>query len=166
MAVGKSAAALRAAEQTGAVVISVREILTNVLSLDPSDRIAMQQRGAELDNRTNGGWLVSALQEMIEGHQDAMVDSIRTRAQAAAMARLPDSRLIFLEASEATRRARYRSAASSDPMKARASFRAANRHPVERSIDELRVGADLVISTDHLSIEAVAAKIAHASIRR
>ena len=152
IATGKTAAAEHLAAALPADHIRVRAALGAVLGIDTGDRTALQREGADLDRRTRGRWLRDYLAEHYSAGRDTVVDSLRTELQT-----LPildgdvDSRLVFLEAHETTRRARYAQAASSDPVKASLDYDTAMRHPTELQGTRLRHIAHLVVATDDLT---------------
>jgi hypothetical protein len=67
----------------------------------------------------------------------------------------PDSRLVFLDAHEATRRERYARAALTDQMKALLDFETAMHHPTETDVQRLRAMAHVIIETDDLDVPGV-----------
>jgi hypothetical protein len=160
IAVGKTATAIELAHVLQARLVLVRQALADVLGISPDDRAELQRRGADLDQRTAGRWLRDYLDEAAETADTTVVDSLRTRRQTLPILESrPDSRLLYLDAHEETRRRRYLLAASTDPVKASLPFDAAMRHPTERQVTELRPLAHLVIETDEIRVPDVAREV-------
>jgi shikimate kinase len=159
IAVGKSTVAGLLASRRNAVLIQVRTALEEILGLRDADRKTLQERGAELDRRTAGRWLAEYLVEQSERTREVVVDAVRTERQTmAVLDRVPQSRLIYLEADLMTRRRRFNEAALSDAVKASLPFDAALEHPTEREASRLRSIADVVIeSSGQTPSETVAA---------
>lgn len=160
IAVGKTATAVAIADGTvGVKLIRVREALAEVLGTGMNDRRVLQQRGAELDQRTRGRWLVNYLEHRLESMtlgESVVIDSLRTiRQTEPVLDRLTDSRLVYLEAHEETRRQRYARAVRADLVKRSLPFDDAMRHPTEIAAHSVRHLAHLVIATDELSIAQV-----------
>lgn len=153
IATGKTAVAERLAAEMPGDHIRVRAALGAVLGINVNDRAALQREGADLDRRTRGRWLRDYLAERYGSGQAAIVDSLRTELQTLAILETEvDSRLIFLEAHESTRRARYARAAETDPVKASLDFDTAMRHPTEQRVGALRPIAHLTVQTDELAV--------------
>ena len=156
IATGKTAVAAALATRIDAHLVKVRQALGEVLGIEPRDRHTLQQQGADLDRRTNGRWLRDYLQEKFSPQEELVVDALRTRRQTQpVLEALVDSRLVFLEAHEETRRARYAEAAASDPVKASVDFETAMHHPTEIEVRNLRPMAHVVVATDDLDVAQV-----------
>ena len=154
---GKTAAAGSLANTIEAKLLPVRAALAEILGATVVDRRELQRQGAALDARTNGAWLRNYLAELAEGCQKIVVDSLRTMRQTVPILEWnSQSSLIFLEASDETRRHRYREAAVSDPVKASADSSYAVNHPTEREVNLLRAVAALTIESDELSPQEIA----------
>jgi cytidylate kinase len=157
--VGKTSVAKELGQITVAEVVSVRQVLRELLGVAGDDREEFQRRGAELDRRTGGRWLLHYLQET-HPQSDLVLDAVRTRRQALPILNEEvDSRLVFLEAGLDIRRQRYRRAALSDRVKASVSFERAMEHPTELEAIEMRGFAHLVLATDVMSVKRVATTI-------
>jgi hypothetical protein len=156
IATGKTAAADGLALRLDAELMRVRNALHDVLGIDVRDRQALQRRGADLDTRTSGRWLRDYIGERHDTSRDLVVDALRTRRQTLPILEaLVDSRLVFLEAHEETRRARYAQAAASDPLKASVDFETAMHHPTETEVHNLRPLSHVVVATDDLTVVGV-----------
>ncbi len=160
IATGKTAVACELAARIDADVIRVRQALSDVLGFASRDRQTLQQRGADLDRRTNGRWLRDYIDERRLTTRALVVDAVRTRLQTLPILEsIVDVRLVFLEAHEETRRARYAVAAAADPVKASVDFDTAMHHPTEAEVQLLRPMAHLVIATDDLAVAAIVDEI-------
>lgn len=156
IATGKTAVGVELAERRHAGLIKVRQALGDVLGIDVDDRQTLQRRGADLDRRTGGRWLRDYVDERWDPQRDLIVDAVRTRRQTVpVLEAMPQSRLVFLEAHEETRRARYAAAAVIDRVKASIDFDTAMHHPTEREVEKLRPLAHVVIATDDLAVAAI-----------
>lgn len=163
IAAGKTTVAQALVGRFDARLVRVREALSEVTGQRLDDRSALQRHGADLDRRTAGRWLAEYLADASEDSPRLVVDSCRTRRQAeAALDRLPDSRLVYLQAHETTRRARYALSAAADPVKAGSTFDASVDHDTERLVGQLRPLSHLVIDTDGLTPREVVDEIAAA----
>lgn len=156
IATGKTAVAEELSRVLGADHVRVRQALVTVLGISLNDRVALQREGTDLDRRTRGRWLRDYLAEHYRDH-NAVVDSLRTMLQTLPVLESEAySHLVYLEAHETTRRARYALAAAADPVKASLDFDTAMRHPTEQAVVTLRQAAHLVVETDELSAAGVA----------
>lgn len=160
IATGKTAAVTAIAERLNAEIVRVREALHQVLGIEARDRQVLQQRGADLDKRTNGRWLRDYVIEHHDLNRDLVIDALRTRSQTLTILEtLVDSRLVFFDAHEETRRARYAAAAAVDPVKASIDFDTAMHHPTESEVQNLRPLAQVIVATDDLTVDEVAAEV-------
>jgi cytidylate kinase len=160
IATGKTAVATALARWMPADLVKVREALSRVLGVAAQDRQELQRRGADLDRRTSGRWLRDYIEEHHPHATAVVVDALRTRRQTIPiLERFVDSRLVFLEAHEETRRSRYREAAATDPIKASVDFETAMRHPTELEVVHLRAIAQLVVATDDLKVNEVVTEV-------
>lgn len=160
IATGKTTVGTELVATREARLLRVREALAGVLGVPPNDRRTLQVKGADLDRRTGGRWLRDYIEEHGEGDGALVVDALRTRRQTLPILdSFVDSRLIFLEAHDETRRSRYSEGALSDPVKASIDFDTAMRHETELEVLRLKPLAHVVIATDDLSAHQVAADI-------
>jgi adenylosuccinate synthase len=158
MGVGKTTVAELLSARMGAVRISVREALINVLRLGPDgmDRRTLQEQGARLDRRTQGRWLAEFLLERMESENGLVVDSIRTSKQCLPILdQISDSALVYLDGSIETRRKRFVEASLLDPVKRSMPFDRASRYVTEEEVVQLKPIASLVIATDSLTSSEV-----------
>lgn len=160
IATGKTAAAAEIARLQPTQLIKVRDALAELLGLEPRDRLTLQRRGADLDRRTAGRWLRDYIQEHRQPGVFIVIDALRTEQQTLPILEsLTDSRLVFLEAHETTRRARYAQGAKSDPVKASVNFETAMHHVTETEVQRLRAMAHVVVETDELDPSSVAEEV-------
>jgi hypothetical protein len=160
IATGKTAAAAEISRLQPAQLIKVRDVLGGLLGLEPRDRLTLQRRGAALDRRTAGRWLRDYIEEHRQPGMSIVIDALRTELQTLPILEsIIDSRLVFLEAHETTRRARYAQAASSDPVKSSVDFDTAMHHVTETEVRRLRAMAHVVVETDELDPSGVAGEV-------
>jgi hypothetical protein len=127
------------------------------------DRYELQRRGAELDARTAGRWLLDYLLEKSGTGGKWALDAARTRRQTEPiLSTIVGSRLVYLEATEATRRSRYALGQADDPVKRSTVFDHAMRHATESDAAALKSMASLVIETDDLSVAQITDEIVRA----
>lgn len=156
---GKSTVARALAAPLSCEVVSVRYALAELIGVDPNDRASLQQRGAELDRRTNGRWLYEYLATRLES-TSVVVDSLRTRRQAIPiLERIGTSFLVYLDARPETRRHRFELSAREDLAKRSLSLPEAMRHPTETEVVAVGPVSQLFIETDGLTVEEVVAEI-------
>lgn len=160
IASGKTSIANQLCRSTGAHLIRVREALEQILGGSHWDRRRLQDEGYALDRRTNGQWLLHFIQEASDEGGKWVIDAARTRRQVEPVLEVEQrSRLIYLDASEATRRSRFALAQRSDPVKASLSFDDTMSHSTEREADALRAMAHLAVDTDDLSIDQIGQEV-------
>lgn len=154
IAVGKTAVATALGAHLFADVVSARQELlreTGILA----ERAALQTSGRLLDQRTNGRWLLHALEKRLDEFSgDVLVlDSARTMRQTTPILEsLTTARLVYLEADSRARRVRYASSAASDEVKRSTEFELSEEHITERNILDLRAGAHLRLDTTSLTL--------------
>lgn len=156
---GKSTVARALGRELGHAVIPVRQALSDILGVDPTDRGNLQRLGIELDRRTNGRWLLEYIARRLES-TDVVVDSLRTRRQTLPILEQEGGAfLIYLDARVDTRRHRFEASAMDDPVKRSLSFTEAMKHPTETEVFALRPMSHLTIETDGLTAEEVVREI-------
>lgn len=168
IAVGKSTVARELAARSGGRIVSARELLLSMTEAT-EDRASLQEAGARLDLRTNGRWLLEALIQQTDPTPQTLtvLDSARTvRQTEPVLTELTRSRLVYLEADDESRRARFASSAQQDMIKRRTNFDASNAHKTERDIRKLKRLAHHVIDTSRLSLEETLADIEEFVVRR
>ena len=154
---GKSAVAAELALFDEFRVISARRALEEVLGGSQWDRRELQRRGAEIDARTQGRWLLEFLVPRVASGGRWVLDSARTRRQTEPILEaITDARLIYLEANEATRRDRFIRGQLADSVKRSTTFDTAMNHATESEASALRSMASLTIETDGLDVGQVA----------
>ena len=161
IASGKSALALGLGGVGSATVVRVRAALQEILGGTEWDRRRLQVEGADLDRRTNGRWLLEYLGSELERADRLVVDAARTRRQVEPiLEHCVGARLVYLSASEATRRHRFALARAEDSVKRSMSFDDAMAHSTEAEARRLAAMANLVLETDALSVEEVVTEAA------
>ena len=159
---GKSALVHLLKENHYATIIKTRELIRKAAPRTKSERKALQRAGQKLDKKDGGAWVGTALQRTIEAFGTRqtpnglyVVDSVRILGQIDAIRRAYGAEVhhIHLTATEEELRKRYNrrnregdEAVPYDELK---------RDRTEREIEKLADAADIVVSTDRCSKEAV-----------
>lgn len=156
IACGKTSTAGGLGRRGAAGLVQVRVALQRILGGADWDRRKLQAEGADLDRRTNGRWLLEYVQSVSDSGGRWVVDAARTRRQVEPILNTEtSSRLIYLSASEASRRYRFGLAQAEDPVKRSMSFDGAMAHSTESEALTLAAMASFVIDTDELTVEDV-----------
>lgn len=156
---GKTSVAEELRRSSGAEILRVRDALQVVIGSELCwSRERLQAEGAALEEMTGGRWLLDVVGEQ-KCCDRLVVDSGRTIRQVEPLLQELGARLVYLRATEATRRARYERAAGSDRVKAGLGFEHAMRHTTERKVSELAGVAGLVIDTDDLPVGLIAGRV-------
>jgi hypothetical protein len=160
IASGKSTAARTASEMGGAGLLRVRDALEQILGIPNADRRRLQIEGASLDTRTGGRWLVDYMSEHCPSGSRWVVDSARTRRQVEPIleSRI-GTRLIYLRATEQTRRVRYALGSEEDAVKRSTSFDEAMSHHTEIDAMTIAEMSDFIVETDDLNVEEITSVI-------
>jgi adenylosuccinate synthase len=145
---GKTTLAEGLRRHARAQVVSARQILIEH-GARAGDRHDLQRMGAELDRRTSGEWLVSAVSEARKTLPATLLvlDAARSARQVQLL-RKAHSRtvVIFLSATPRARLRRYNARLRSGKLDAK-SLAEATAHPIEQGAEEVLRVADLVIET-------------------
>ena len=153
---GKTTVAVDLSEAGGARLVRVRVALQESLGGDDVDRAELQRRGAELDRRSGGRWLLEYLQRGLEADQRVVLDAARTRIQTEPLLeQIRATVLVYLDATTETRKRRYALGQRTDPVKRSISFAEAMRHPTEVEAITLRAMAHHVVDTNELTVADV-----------
>lgn len=159
---GKSALVRLLADRHGARVIKTRELILKKAPKTKEERTALQRAGQRLDRADGGAWVGEALQRVIDGNANAqtprglyVVDSVRISGQIEAIRRAygADVHHIHLTATDQELRSRYQSRNRDDDKAV--SYDELKRNRTEKDIEKLAELADIVVSTDRCSEEAV-----------
>jgi len=160
IAVGKSSVGTALGERIGGSTVRVREALAEVVGVKSPDRATLQKRGAELDQRTKGRWLIEYIERRLSASTPLVVDSLRTRRQTVPiLEQVNGSRLVYLHADWRIRHERFNASRESDTVKHSMGFDEAMRHPTEVEVRRLRPLAHVVIETDGLTVDQVVAEV-------
>jgi hypothetical protein len=157
---GKSTVAQRVSVDSGCRLLRVRGVLQDVLGGPYSDRHRLQIEGAALDVRTGGRWLLHYLEEHRDDTSRLVIDAARTRRQVEPILEAYlGARLVYLAASEASRRHRFALGSAADPVKRSMPFDEAMRHETETEARTIAAMAHLIVETDDRGVEDVVAEI-------
>tara|TARA_R110001606_G_scaffold344742_1_gene493503 strand:- start:3577 stop:5208 length:1632 start_codon:yes stop_codon:yes gene_type:complete len=159
---GKSALVRQLEERYRAKTIKTRELILKKSPRTKPERAALQKAGQKLDGKDGGAWVGEALQRTIETHSGGqtprglyVIDAVRIRGQIDAIRKAygTDVHHIHLTApkEELERRYRERNRDGDQTL----NYEALKRNRTEREIERLAEIADIVVSTDRCSEEAV-----------
>jgi adenylosuccinate synthase len=149
-------------ERHRAKIIKTRELILKKSPRTKPERAALQRAGQRLDGKDGGAWVGEALQRMIDTHSGGktarglyVIDAVRIRGQIDAIRKAygTDVHHIHLTApkEELERRYRERNRDGDQTL----NYQALKRNRTEREIERLAEIADIVVSTDRCSEEAV-----------
>ncbi len=145
--------------QHNATVVKTKEVLKDLavkkLKRDlPSERRALQEFGEQLDNETNGEWVLNALTKHITdakvGQEDVVVvDAVRILPQVKAIRRAYQFAVkhVHLEAPPAALAKRYKTRQNAG-VKELPKYSDVKRNPTESRVATLRQSADFVVDTE------------------
>ena len=159
---GKSALVRQLEERHGAKIIKTRELILKMSPRIKPDRISLQRAGQRLDGKDGGEWVGEALRRTIDAQASGqtprglfVVDAVRIRGQIEAIRRAygTDVHHIHLTAPEKELERRYQERNSQGDHTV--DYRDLKRNRTEREIGALAEIADIVVSTDRCSEEAV-----------
>ena len=159
---GKSALVRQLEERYRAKIIKTRELILKKLPRTKPERAALQRAGQRLDVKDGGAWVGEALQRTIETHSGGqtprghfVIDAVRIHGQIAAIRKAygTDVHHIHLTAPEKELERRYRERNRDGDQTV--DYDALKRNRTEREIERLAEIADIVVSTDRCSEEAV-----------
>jgi adenylosuccinate synthase len=141
-------------------VFSSRALLQRIVSGVVGTRAGLQEAGERLDRETSGIWLAEAFaQEVAQSPGDAIVvlDAVRVSEQVSAIRELLGPRVvhIHLQAPVDVLAGRYAEATSRSGLAELGSYEQVTANPTEASVDELAVGADIVVDTERSRPEDV-----------
>ena len=159
---GKSALVRLLKERHGAKTIETRELILKKAPRTKRERKALQLAGQRLDNADGGAWVGEALRRAIDAYATSqtpkglyVVDSVRILGQINAIRRAYGAEVhhIHLTATDEELRKRYEARSREDDEAV--SYDKLKRNRTERDIGKLAEVADIVVSTDRCSAEAV-----------
>lgn len=159
---GKSALVRLLKDRHGAKIIETRELILKKAPRTKRERKALQLAGQRLDNADGGAWVGEALRRAIDAYATSqtpkglyVVDSVRILGQINAIRRAYGAEVhhIHLTATDEELRKRYEARSREDDEAV--SYDKLKRNRTERDIGKLAEVADIVVSTDRCSAEAV-----------
>jgi len=149
-------------ERYGGKIIKTRDLILKKVPKTKSERGALQRVGQRLDKEDGGAWVGEALQRTIDAIATGqtptglyVVDSVRIPGQIAAIRKAYGAEVhhVHLTGTETELRRRYESRGKADDEGVAYDQLKTNR--TEREIENLASLADIVVSTDRCSTEAV-----------
>lgn len=159
---GKSALVRLLKEKHSARIIKTRELILKKAPKTKPERKALQRAGQRLDREDGGAWVGEALQRAIDLYATGqtpkglyVVDSVRILGQIEAIRRAYGAEVhhIHLTATEEELRKRYEGRSRDDDEAV--AYEELKKNKTERDIEKLAEVADIVVSTDRCSEEAV-----------
>lgn len=159
---GKSALVDQLRERHGARVVKTKELILKKSPKTKDERRALQLAGQRLDQEDGGNWVAEALQRVVDDSSKSdvpkglfVVDSVRILGQVSAIRKAygADVHHIHLTAPDEVLRERYHGRARSDDQGVTYDQLKSNR--TEKGVEKLADVADVVVSTDKCSKEAV-----------
>jgi len=149
-------------EKHSARIIKTRELILKKAPKTKPERKALQRAGQRLDREDGGAWVGEALQRAIDLYATGqtpkglyVVDSVRILGQIEAIRRAYGAEVhhIHLTATEEELRKRYEGRSRDDDEAV--AYEELKKNKTERDIEKLAEVADIVVSTDRCSEEAV-----------
>ena len=159
---GKSALVDQLRERHGARVVKTKELILKKSPKTKDERRALQLAGQRLDQEDGGNWVAEALQRVVDDSSKSdvpkglfIVDSVRILGQVSAIRKAygADVHHVHLTAPDEVLRERYHGRARGDDQGVTYDQLKSNR--TEKGVEKLADVADVVVSTDKCSKEAV-----------
>lgn len=159
---GKSALVEQLRDRHGARVVKTKELILKKSPKIKDERRALQLAGQRLDQEDGGSWVAEALQRVVDDSSKSdvpkglfVVDSVRILGQVNAIRKAygADVHHIHLTAPDEVLRERYHRRSRSDDQGVSYAQLKGNR--TEKGVERLADVADVVVSTDKCSKEAV-----------
>lgn len=163
IATGKTTLSEELVKRYGFVHIKTRELLNEIAVKKTSaekvlERGFLQRFGADLDQKTNGSWIVDESQDIIANNDLILVDAARIQEQINALRKkLPQNIVhIHLTAPDQIKLERFMGRTNKDVEKTetekRDKYNLYKEDETERNVPRLKDDADLVIQTERQSI--------------
>lgn len=159
---GKSALSKHLREKHGAIVIKTRELILQARPNTSNTRRSLQLAGDALDREDDGAWVRDALARMVDSRESGptpsglyVVDSVRIPGQIESIRSAFGFDVhhvhVTAEPEELERRYKLRQSEGDSSI----PYEDVKRNKTERNIEKLGELADIVVSTDRCSQEAV-----------
>ncbi len=161
---GKTSLAMSLAVKFGAQVLTTRALIAARAGENPErlDRRRLQELGRRLDAQEGGAWVATALRSLLPhtpAGAPAVVDAVRTLAQAEAVKALTPTLWVHLTAPNDVLAARYEHRRRERPELELANYEDVRADPTEAEVQQLAAAADLVIDTYLASKNTTAAAV-------
>lgn len=148
-------------DRYGAAIIKTKDLIIKRKPRTKAERRALQRAGEALDRQDGGKWVAEELQRAIESRSHAtpsglyVVDSIRIAGQIDAIRRAygPEVHHIHVTADPAELERRYHERQRLEDIEV--PYEEVKRSRTEKNIESLQAIADIVVSSDRCSREAV-----------
>jgi adenylosuccinate synthase len=156
--------------QYNATVVKTKEVLKDLAIKKlkrelPSERRALQEFGTQLDDETNGEWVLGALRKHITdarvGQEDVVVvDAVRILPQVKAIRRAFQFAVkhVHLEAPPAALAKRYKTRGNAG-VKELPKYSDVKQDPTESRVATLRQSADFVVDTERCTPEDILVRV-------
>ena len=166
VASGKSMLASRLSDQFNMKLLRTSDLLRAMATeSDGRGRIALQDLGDELDRRTQGGWLLGSLRQMLQGEAistNIVVDSVKIQEQIDAIRDAYESLVthIHMTAPLDVLTARYESREDSASQAEQLSYQDVRLNQTENLVGGLSEIADVVIDSNRCTEQDVLVRVA------
>lgn len=159
---GKSSLTRLLSARYGAKIVKTRELIKRAKPRTKDTRVALQRAGDALDRADGGAWVTNALAEVVESRSFGqiptglfVVDSVRIHGQINGIRSAFGSAVhhIHVTAEPEELRRRYQERQRSSDVEI--SYDIIKKNKTERNIENLAKIADIVVSTDRCSEQAV-----------
>jgi adenylosuccinate synthase len=159
---GKTALVEQLRDKHGARIVKTKDLILKKLPKTKNERQSLQRAGQGLDRKDGGRWVAEALQRVVDESSREntprglyVVDSVRILGQVEAIRRAygADVHHIHLTAPDNVLRARFEARTRSDD--SGTAYDALKGNKTEKGVESLAAIADVVVSTDRCSEEAV-----------
>ena len=166
VASGKSMLASRLSDRFNMRLLRTSALLrAMVTGAHERGRIALQDLGDELDQRTKGTWVLDSLRQVLQGEAtstNVVVDSVKIQEQIDAIRDAYGSSVshIHMTAPLDVLTSRYESRESPSPQAEQLSYQDVRLNQTESLVDSLSDIADVVIDSDRCTEEDVLVRVA------
>jgi adenylosuccinate synthase len=159
---GKSSLAERLKIHLDAHIVSTSELIFEVSSVKPTNRVEFQEAGDALDKKDGGQWVADGLSRyLLKQKIDrgvVVLDSVRIPEQLVALRRAFGGLMhVHLTAKPEVLELRYQSRLSN--MAELGSYKEVEKNSTEKTVDRITALADVVIGTDRCSADDVYTRV-------
>lgn len=159
---GKSTLAKNLKNRYGARIVKTRDLIKQQLPAVKEERGALQRAGEKLDRADGGQWVRNALVKFVEAERDGstpegmfVLDSARISGQVAAIRQAYGTAVHHIHLTAADGELQKRYARRNSKTREFDTYTEVKRSRTERNVDDLATSADVVVSTDTCTSDAV-----------